>query len=134
MWDEYTARRRYVRYLLWLPKSRLLQRILPQLGVLILWSMVSVFLSTRPGFIHRVKIPLTPLSLVSTFVAALLTLRSNQGLNRLTEGRLAFGQVVEYAREMTLLVSTYIYPLDPEVGLLMGTLSTAKYVIVPIGF
>jgi predicted membrane chloride channel (bestrophin family) len=67
------------------------------------------------------SVPLTPLSLLSTFVAALLTLRSNQGLNRLSQGRLAFGSVVLHTRDFAHLLSAYVMPLDPVLGLMMGT-------------
>jgi predicted membrane chloride channel (bestrophin family) len=67
------------------------------------------------------SVPLTPLSLLSTFVAALLTLRSNQGLNRLSRGRLAFGSVVLHTRDFAHSLSAYVMPLDPVLGLMMGT-------------
>jgi putative membrane protein len=58
-----------------------------------------------------------PLSLLSTFIAALISLRSNQGLSRLNEGRLAFGKVVLYTRDMAQLIAVYIYPKDPALAL-----------------
>ena len=61
--------------------------------------------------------PLTSLSLVSTFVAALQTLRSNQGLSRLKDARIAMGRMVLYTRDTALLFSTYVYPRDPRLGL-----------------
>lgn len=121
MWDDYTSRFRYLRYIYSIPFSRLLMRVLPQLMVLTTWSVLAVVLCSRElGILERLQVPLTPLSLVSTFVAALLTFRSNQGLARLTEGRLAWGQAVLYTREMAMLVAAYIYPKDPIVGLQMG--------------
>ena len=69
----------------------------------------------------RVHINLTPLSLVSTFVGALLTLRSNQGLARLGYARNAFADVVLHTREMAQLIGACIYPKDEQMGLLAGT-------------
>jgi predicted membrane chloride channel (bestrophin family) len=63
---------------------------------------------------------MTPLSLLSTFVAFLLTLRSNQGLDRLSQGRSAFGSVVLHTRDFAHLLSAYVYPHDPVLAIMMG--------------
>jgi predicted membrane chloride channel (bestrophin family) len=60
---------------------------------------------------------MTSLSLVSGFVASLLALRSNQGLSRLMEARMAFGKVVLYTRDMSSLVANFVYPKNPALGL-----------------
>ena len=116
MWDQHTSRWRYVRHLREWPTSRLLRRILPQFIVLVAWAFTSSLFRRK-----NLSVPLTPLSLLSTFVAALLTLRSNQGLNRLSQGRLAFGSVVLHTRDFAHLLSAYVMPLDPVLGLMMGT-------------
>jgi predicted membrane chloride channel (bestrophin family) len=116
MWDQHTSRWRYVRHLREWPTSRLLRRILPQFTVLMAWAFTSSLFRRK-----NMSVPLTPLSLLSTFVAALLTLRSNQGLNRLSQGRLAFGSVVLHTRDFAHLLSAYVMPLDPVLGLMMGT-------------
>jgi predicted membrane chloride channel (bestrophin family) len=54
---------------------------------------------------------------MSTFVAALISLRSNQGLSRLNDGRQAFGKVVLYTRDMAQLITSNIYPKDPRLAL-----------------
>lgn len=96
----------------------MLRRLLPQLTVLTVWSCIATWLCSKEvGLLHKFALPLTPLSLVSTFVAALLTLRSNQGLSRLNEGRQAFGKVVLYTRELASLVTANIYPKDKQLGL-----------------
>eukprot|EP00978_Attheya_sp_CCMP212_P049505 scaffold673671_cov51-Attheya_sp.AAC.2 len=64
--------------------------------------------------------PLTSLSLVSTFVGLLLTSRSNQGINRLSDGRFAWGRCVRLSRDTANLFVTYVYPKDKELGLLSG--------------
>ena len=123
-WKLHTSRWRYVKYFVALPTSRLLRRVLPQLSILFVWSCVSCWVCSVEtqrrvfGGIQRAVLPLAPLSLVSTFVAALLTLRSNQGLSRLNEARLAFGKVVLYTREMSQLIATVVYPRNPQLGLL----------------
>lgn len=112
-WSLYTSRKRYLRYVFGLPKSRLIRRILPQLVILAVWSgMASALAFTRKGIFDRLRIPLTSLSLVSTFVAALQTLRSNQGLGRLSEARLAMGDMVHYTRDTATLISTYFGRTD----------------------
>jgi predicted membrane chloride channel (bestrophin family) len=119
-WAIHTSRKRYLRYILEFPTSRLLRRCLPQMAVLLLWSLIAMWIGSREVSVAKLHIGLTPMSLISTFVAALLTLRSNQGLSRLTEARNAFGQVVVLTREMSQLISTSVYPVDPQMGLLAG--------------
>jgi predicted membrane chloride channel (bestrophin family) len=117
-WDVHTTRWRYVRFILYFPTSRLARRILPQLSIVVAWSaLVSYLCSRNVGVITKVSLPLTPLSLVSTFVAALLTLRSNQGLDRLNMGRLSFGKAVLYTRDAASLIVTMIYPKNPQLAL-----------------
>lgn len=117
-WDVHTTRWRYVRFVLYFPASRLARRILPQLSVIVAWSaLVSYLCSRNVGVLSKVSLPLTPLSLVSTFVAALLTLRSNQGLDRLNMGRLSFGKAVLYTRDAASLIVTMIYPKYPQLAL-----------------
>ena len=108
---------RYVRHLREWPISPLLRRILPQFSVLMVWSVICSQFRKR----YLLSVPLTPLSLLSTFVAFLLTLRSNQGLDRLSQGRAAFGSVVLHTRDFAHLISAYVFPLDPVLGVMMGT-------------
>ena len=127
-WELHTSRWRYLKYFLALPTSRLLRRLAPQLTILVVWSCVACWICSTQrhvgGLVSRAVLPLAPLSLVSTFVAALLTLRSNQGLSRLNEGRLAFGKVVLYTRDMAQLIATVIYPRHPQLGLLAARHTT----------
>ena len=117
-WEHHTSRWRYLRVLLSFPRSRLLRRTLPQVSVFAAWSLLVCFLSSRDvAFLKRLSLPLTPLSLISTFVAALLTLRSNQGLERLNSGRLAFGKVVLYTRDIASLIVSHVYPKNHRLGL-----------------
>jgi predicted membrane chloride channel (bestrophin family) len=115
MWKRHRSRMRYIHYLTSFPTSRILRRIFPQLSVLIIWSMFATRLSNR--LTASGAFSLTPLSLVSTFVAALLTLRSNQALSRLNEGRNVLGQMVLYTRDLSQLIASNIYPTDPALGL-----------------
>ena len=118
-WEIHVSRRRYIRYALGLPKSRLMRRLLPQLSVLLLWSTIAVSIGQlRPIPMDRgVHVPLTSLSLVSTFVAALQTIRSNQGLSRLASARVAQQRMVLYTRDIALLLAAYVMPRDPFLGL-----------------
>jgi predicted membrane chloride channel (bestrophin family) len=100
------------------PTSPLVKRLFPQMSVLIAWSIFTTWLfSKNCNLLQRFTLPLTPLSLLSTFVAALLTLRSNQGLDRLNQGRVAFGKVVLHTRDMAQLIAAFVYPHDPYLGL-----------------
>ena len=118
-WKRHVSRWRYVRYLADFPfKSRLLRRTLPQMTVLFFWCCIAIRLSSSDQLVAKLHIGLTPMSLVSTFVAALLTLRGNQGLSRLQEARRVIGQVCLHTREMSQLIGTGIFPHDEEMGLL----------------
>ena len=120
-WNRHISRWRYIRYLGDLPlKSRLLKRCFPQMTLLILWSCVAVFLSSRDQFVAKLHIGLTPMSLVSTFVAGLLTLRGNQGISRLQEARKVIGEVSLHTREMAQLIGAGVYPKHQALGLLAG--------------
>lgn len=89
------------------------------LTIYTLWSACALWLYPRgpEALISKVAIPLAPLSLVSTFLAFLLTLRSNQGLQRLMDGKKAFSEMVLYTRDMASLITFNIYPRNPQVGL-----------------
>ena len=115
-WKRHSSRRRYIDHVLAFPRSRVLARVAPQLSVLVVWTCLTCWIYDRIATPTHI-ISMTPLSLVSTFVAALLTLRSNQGLNRLNEGRLALGKVVLYTRDMAQLIASNVYPKDKVLGL-----------------
>jgi predicted membrane chloride channel (bestrophin family) len=117
-WNMHTSRWRYVRYMLQFPTSRLLRRTLPQMTVLLIWTCLMISVSSKDVLLGRMHIGLTPMSLVSTFVAALLTMRSNQGLCRLNDARNAFAQVVQHTRELGQLISVSVIPYDTQMGLL----------------
>jgi putative membrane protein len=120
-WNRHSSRWRYWNYLRSFPRSCLLIRCFPQMSVLVAWSaLVSWMYAKKIPIICRVSLPLLPLSLLSSFVAALISLRSNQGLDRLNEGRLAFGKVVLYTRDMAQLIAVYIYPKDPVLGVTLA--------------
>lgn len=114
-WERHTSRYRFVGYFLTFPTSRLLYRCAPQLLTVTLWSALASWLCDAGKI--KMFLPLTTLSLMSTFVAALISLRSNQGLARLNDGRQAFGKVVLYTRDMAQLITSNIYPKDPKLAL-----------------
>ena len=122
-WAVHTSRWRYFDYLRSFPQSRLLQRILPHLLLLCAWSTGCVWaLEVRPkklAILSKIGWTMAPLSLVSTFVFALETLRSNQGLSRLNEGRTTFGKHIYYARDMAGLIAASVYPKHKYLGLKM---------------
>ena len=117
MWTEHTSRRRYMRHILTIPTSRLTKRIWPQLTFSILWSIIYCKALSKV-MANGVFLPLTTLSLVSTFVAFLLTLRCNQGLSRLAEGRELWGRALIVTRDTSQLLATYAYRKDKNLSLL----------------
>ena len=118
-WARHSTRWRFLHYIRSLPTSRLLNRVAPQLSVLMIWTLVAILISPR-GLLSQAIIPLTPLALVSTFVGALLTMRSNTGLTRLSEGRMAWGTVVLQTRELSQLLSTKVYPRNSQLCILLA--------------
>lgn len=118
-WEQHSTRFRFVHYLRTLPSSRLLRRTAPQMTAFCVVAALASII-TPPGVLSRAVVPLTSLSLVSTFVGALLTLRSNTGLSRLTEGRVAWGNVVLNTREIGQIIATKIYPNNSQLALLLA--------------
>ena len=112
-WKSHRSRWRFLRYLRTLPTSRLLRRMTPQLSVLAVWSVIACRLGTRVLF----PVSLTSLSLVSTFVAALLTLRNNQGLARLSEARNAMGILAMESRDLSQFLQSNVYSKSPDLTL-----------------
>ena len=118
MWKRHTSRWRFLNHFLYWHQSALLKRVLPQLLALMVWTVIAIrIVETQSTALSSLKFPMTSLSLVSGFVASLLALRSNQGLSRLMEARMAFGKVVLYTRDMSSLVANFIYPKNPALGL-----------------
>ena len=110
LWDLETWARhqkvgRYWRHLRKWPRSTTARLVLPVCVAFSLWSCVAHALRTRyfPNFVA----PLAPLTLISSAVALLLTLRMNLSLLRLQESRLAWGRLVLHARETAGLAATY---------------------------
>eukprot|EP00986_Skeletonema_menzelii_P013552 scaffold7979_cov149-Skeletonema_menzelii.AAC.3 len=119
-WEFHNSRKRYFRYLKNFPHSRLMRRIMPQQLVLLLWTILSVYLEDQFLSTYKPKIPLSALGTISTFVAFLLTLRSNQALSRLMEARALWSKVILNTREMSNLIVSFIYPVDKQLALLLG--------------
>ena len=131
MWEVHNSRSRYLRYVRNLPSSRLLRRIRPQMMVLLLWTLITIVINRdeRLQFLKGVsqgrglavvpKIPISGLGTVSTFVAFLLTLRSNHGLSRLDEARRLWSKMILNTREMANLIASFVYPVDPALALML---------------
>lgn len=117
-WEKHNSRTRYFRYLVNFPHSRLLRRIIPQQAALLVWTILSVWIEDH--FFKRRQIPLSALGTISTFLGFLLTLRSNQGLSRLDEGRRLWSKVILNTREMSQLISAFVYPVDKQLALMLA--------------
>jgi len=118
-WEYHNSRKRYYRYLKSIPTSRLIKRIWPQQCTLLVWTLLSIWIE---GNILPFKpsVPLSALSSISTFVAFLLTLRSNSSLARLIEARNHWSKVVLNTREMANMIMVFIYPIDKQLALILG--------------
>lgn len=117
-WRLHTSRWRYVQSVNPFQVSRLMRRIFPQLSIIVMWTAVVVPLGRRSPFLSKISIPFSYLSLISGFVAALQTLRSNDSLRRLGEGRVALGNAILLTRDSAQLFARYIYPKDQDLGLM----------------
>jgi hypothetical protein len=119
MWKQHTSRYRYLRDVRTMFSGRLFKRISPQLMSFVSWSTFYIlFVAERFSKVKADMVPLTSLSLVSTFVGFLLTLRSNQGLARLSEGRTLFGRTFIVTRDTSQLLEAYVYPKDKTLGIM----------------
>jgi putative membrane protein len=119
-WEFHNSRLRYFRYFKNLPHSRLVRRIMPQQAVLLLWTLLSVWIEDHFLSSYKPKIPLASLGTISTFLAFLLTLRSNHALSRLFEARNLWSKVILNTREMASLIASFVYPVDKQVALMLG--------------
>ena len=120
-WETHTSRTRYIRDIWLLPQSRLLQRILPNFILTLVWAILTTVgidtINLAPEIdttaLADFDLSLTSLALISGFVATLLTLRSNQGLDRLNESRKNLEKAVLHVKDSATLVVSYIQPNDP---------------------
>ena len=120
-WDFHNSRKRYFRYLLNFPHSRLARRIFPQQCTLLAWTLLTIWVQDQIfGRFKKPQLPLSSLGLISTFVAFLLTLRSNHSLSRLDTARNLWSKVVLNTREMAQLITAFIYPVDKQLALMLG--------------
>jgi len=115
MWAQHTSRTRYIRHVKTLFSSRLSRRIFPQFALCTLWSLLSVNVLTSRWLVASTHfVPFTSLSMISTFVGFCLTLRSNQGLARLSEGRKLWGRAFIVLRDTAQILAAYAYPKEKE--------------------
>lgn len=117
MWEMHTSRWRFLSQFVYWSQSALLKRVIPQLSVLMIWTSISLRIANSDMYLSKVTFPMTSLSLVSGFVASLIALRTNQGMSRLLEARQAFGKVVLYSRDMSSMISNFLYDKDPQLAL-----------------
>ncbi len=106
VWDRHTQVKRYWRHIYKWPRSTTAKLILPVCFVFAAWA--TAFHWIRPRFFPNFTLPLAPLSLVSSAIALLLTLRTNQSLGRLQEARVAWGRLVLHSRECSGLLARYM--------------------------
>ena len=120
-WEYHNSRWRYLRFFWFIPKSRLVRRIMPQQLALLAWTFVSLWIQDKMFTTwSKPVIPLSGLTTLSTFVAFLLTLRSNHALSRLDDARKLWSKVVLNTREMSSMIVSFIYPVDKQLALMLG--------------
>jgi putative membrane protein len=115
-WKKHVSRRRYLRHIYSFPRSRIFKRTAPMLAVLLSWAATIVTLNKKWGApVLRLSLPVH--TMFTTFVAFLLTLRTNHSLSRLLEGRLAWGRLVLMTRNLSQLIHAYVYPVNDQLAL-----------------
>lgn len=97
-----------------------MRRIMPQQLVLLAWTLTSVWIEDQLLYFKKPNIPLSALGTISTFVAFLLTLRSNNSLARLNDARNLWSKVILNTREMAQLIAAFVYPVDKQLALMLG--------------
>lgn len=117
-WKMHTSRRRYLSSVNPFQISRLMRRIFPQLTIITMWTAAVVSLGRRSPLFSQIHVPFSYLSVISGFVAALQTLRSNDSLRRLGIGREAMGNAILLTRDSAQLFARYILPKDQQLGLM----------------
>ena len=118
-WDKYVSISRYLRYLCNWPLSQTARITAPVIGTFTAWSVV-VCLAKSLGYVWTM--PLAPLTIVSSALVLLLTLRTNQALNRMMDARSAWGKAKNYSRMIAGCLATRVYPVNPSAALLGGRL------------
>jgi predicted membrane chloride channel (bestrophin family) len=118
-WDNYQAISRYWRYLRNWPFSQSMRITAPIVGFFTAWSAV-VCQAKSWGYVWTM--PLAPLTIVSSALVLLLTLRTNQALNRLMDARSAWGRSKNSLRLISSFLATRVYPVNPSAALLGGRL------------
>lgn len=120
MTDACAPARNTVRHITTWHRSTTAMVTLPAVGVLTLWAAIVCGPAHKYGV--KLVVPLAPLTLISSALALLLTLKTNQSLVRLLETRLALGRLVLHARVVAGLLATRVSPVNPEAALLCGRL------------
>ena len=118
-WDNYVSISRYWRYLCNWPFSQTARITAPIIGTFTAWSAV-VCLAKSWGYVWTM--PLAPLTIVSSALVLLLTLRTNQALNRMLDARSAWGRAKNCSRMIASFLATRVYPVNPSAALLGGRL------------
>jgi predicted membrane chloride channel (bestrophin family) len=121
-WDNYMSISRYWRYLRNWPFSQTMRITAPVVFIFTAWSAV-VCQAKSWGYVWTM--PLAPLTIVSSALVLLLTLRTNQALNRLMDARTAWGRSKNSLRLIASFLATRVYPVNPSAALLGGRLLCA---------
>ena len=112
-WSRHQNANRYWRHLVKWPMSTTVRIVFPVVLSFVAWAIV--FHNVRKRFLPNFTFDIAPLSLISSAVALLLTLRTNQSLGRLQEARLAWGRLVLHSRDLSSLLASYISPSQAEI-------------------
>ena len=91
-WDDHISTWRYWRHLRNWYLSTTAAQVAPVALALTLWAALVCYLRNKTGL--ALTMPMAPLTLVSSALVLLLTLRTNQSFTRLLEARLAWGRCV----------------------------------------
>lgn len=119
-WDSHISTWRYVRHIMTWHLSSTARVIVPVVATFTAWAAFVCL--AEPAFGIKLTMTMAPLTLVSSALALLLTLRTNQSLTRLLEARLAWGKAVLHARILAGMLLTRVCPVNPSAAFLCGRL------------
>ncbi|GMI35370.1 hypothetical protein TrCOL_g6348 [Triparma columacea] len=106
-WKRHQATSRYFRHIVKWPISTTFRLISPVCLIFTLWSYLWIK-HIMPNFFPSFLLPLSAVSLTSSAVALLLTLRTNQSLARLAEAREGLGTLVAHSRDTAAILNAYL--------------------------
>lgn len=121
-WDKHQAQSalRYFRHLVSWFVSPTAANIMPTIFLVAIWTVILF----KTAEVKTLNMSATKFAMTLGFIQApillLLTLKTNRSLDRMLETRKAWGVLCRASRSLTGLISAYVIPYEPELGLIVA--------------